>query len=77
VTVNGPTSGWSIPFTLGANNTISNSWNVTISGTGTSRTGTNVSYNGNLAAGQSTQWGFQSSRPAGGALPSFTGCTAQ
>jgi hypothetical protein len=77
VTVNGPTSGWSIPFTLGANNTISNSWNATISGTGTSRTATNVSYNGNLSAGQSTQWGFQASRPSGGALPSFTGCTAQ
>jgi len=77
VTVNGPRSGWSIPFTLGANNTIVNSWNATISGTGTSRTATNVSYNGNLAAGQSTQWGFQASRPAGGALPTFTGCTAQ
>jgi hypothetical protein len=77
VTVNGPTSGWSIAFTLGANNTISNSWNANITGTGTSRTATNVSHNGNLAAGQSTQWGFQASRPAGGALPTFTGCTAQ
>jgi len=77
VTVNGPRSGWSIPFTIGANNTISNSWNATISGTGTSRTATNMSHNGNLAAGQSTQWGFQASRPSGGPLPSFTGCTAQ
>jgi chitodextrinase len=77
VTVNGPRSGWSIPFTMGTNNTIVNSWNATISGTGTSRTATNVSHNGNLAAGQSTQWGFQASRPAGGALPTFTGCTAQ
>jgi endo-1,4-beta-xylanase len=77
VTVNGPRSGWSIPFTLGANNTISNSWNAVISGTGTSRTATNASYNGNVAAGQSTQWGFQASRPVGGALPTFTGCTAQ
>jgi mannan endo-1,4-beta-mannosidase len=77
VTVNGPRTGWSIPFTLGANNTISNSWNATISGTGTSRTATNMSYNGNVAAGQSTQFGFQASRPAGGALPTFTGCTAQ
>ncbi|HEY7226169.1 MAG TPA: cellulose binding domain-containing protein [Micromonosporaceae bacterium] len=77
VTVNGPRSGWSIPFTLGANNTIINSWNVVISGSGTSRTGSNASYNGNIAAGQSIQWGFQASRPAGGALPTFTGCTAQ
>jgi endo-1,4-beta-xylanase len=75
VTVNGPTSGWSINVTLGTNNTITNSWNVTLTGTGTTRTATNVSYNGNLAAGQSTQWGFQASRPAGGPLPTFAGCT--
>jgi hypothetical protein len=77
VTVNGPQSSWSIPFTLGANNTITNSWNVTISGTGTSRTGSNTSYNGTIAAGQSVQWGFQASRPSGGPSPTFTGCTAQ
>jgi hypothetical protein len=75
VTVNGPTSGWSIPFTLGANSTIANSWNVTLGGSGTNRTGSNVSHNGNLAAGQSTQWGFQGSRPSGGALPTFPSCT--
>jgi hypothetical protein len=77
VTVNGPTNGWSIGFTLGASNTITNSWNATITGSGTSRTATNVSYNGNLAAGQSTQWGFQATRPSGGPLPTFSGCTAQ
>ncbi len=77
VTVNGPRNGWSMPFTLGANNTIVNSWNATISGTGTNRTAANMSYNGNLAAGQSTQWGFQSTRPAGGALPTFPDCTAE
>jgi hypothetical protein len=75
VTVNGPRTGWSIPFTLGANNTIVSSWNANISGTGTSRTATNVGHNGNLAAGQSTQWGFQGSRPSGGPLPTITGCT--
>ena len=77
VTVNGPRSGWSIPFTVGANNTFVNSWNAVLSGTGTNRTATNMSYNGNLAAGQSTQWGFQSTRPAGGPLPTFPDCTAQ
>jgi hypothetical protein len=77
ITVNGPRTGWSIPFSLGTSNTIVNSWNATITGTGTNRTATNVSHNGNLAAGQSTQWGFQANRPAGGALPTFTGCTAQ
>ncbi|HEX6683059.1 MAG TPA: endo-1,4-beta-xylanase [Candidatus Limnocylindrales bacterium] len=78
VTVNGPRSGWSIPFTMNAADTIVGSWNATITpASGANRTATNVSYNGNLAAGQSTQWGFQANRPAGGALPTFTGCTAE
>src|SRR5690606_27295349 len=78
VTVNGPRSGWSMPFTIGTNNTIVNSWNAVISpSTGTNRTATNMSYNGNLAAGQSTQWGFQSTRPSGGPLPTFPDCTAE
>jgi endo-1,4-beta-xylanase len=77
ITVNGPRSGWSMPFAIGANNTIVNSWNAVLSGTGTNRTATNASYNGNLAAGQSTQWGFQASRPSGGPLPTFPDCTAQ
>jgi endo-1,4-beta-xylanase len=77
-TVNGPRSGWSIPFTMNASDTIVGSWNATITPTsGANRTATNVSYNGNLAAGQSTQWGFQANRPANGPLPTFTGCTAQ
>jgi hypothetical protein len=76
VTVNGPTSGWSIPFTLGSGNTITSSWNATLTVSGTSGTATNASYNGTVAAGQSTQWGFQGTRPSGGPLPSFPGCTA-
>jgi endo-1,4-beta-xylanase len=78
VTVFGPTSGWSMPFTMGANNTIVNSWNAVISpSSGTNRTASNMSYNGNLSAGQNTQWGFQSTRPAGGVLPTFSGCTPE
>jgi hypothetical protein len=75
VTVNGPTSSWSIPFTLGSGNTITNSWSVTLSGSGTSFTGSNVSYNGTIASGQSTGWGFQATKPSGGALPTFPSCT--
>ncbi|MBO0871228.1 MAG: cellulose binding domain-containing protein, partial [Micromonosporaceae bacterium] len=72
VTVNGPTSGWSIPFSLASGSSITNSWNVTLSGSGSSMTGSNVSYNGNLAAGQSTTWGFQGT----GSVPSVPGCTS-
>ena len=76
MTVNGPTSGWSIPFTFGSCNSIVSSWNATVALSGTSGTATNLSYNGTLASGQSAQWGFQGSRPSGGALPSFPSCTA-
>mgnify|MGYP002620690522 FL=1 len=78
VTVYGPASGWSIPFTIGENNTIINTWNAVISpSSGTNRTATNMSYNADLSAGQTTQWGFQSTRPPGGPLPTFPECTAQ
>jgi Phage-related protein, tail component len=78
VTVYGPASGWSIPFTIASNSTIINSWNATISpSSGTDRTATNVSYNGDLTAGQTTQWGFQATRPGGGQVASFPTCTAQ
>jgi hypothetical protein len=76
VQVLGPQSGWSIPFTIGASDTIINSWNVTISGSGTNRTGSNVSYNGTIASGQSIEWGFQGNRPSGGALPTFPNCSS-
>ncbi|MBX6751458.1 MAG: cellulose binding domain-containing protein [Micromonosporaceae bacterium] len=77
VRVLGPRSGWSIPFTIGPSTSIINSWNVTISGSGTNRTGSNVSYNGNIPSGQSIEWGFQGTRPSGGPLPTFPDCTAQ
>jgi endo-1,4-beta-xylanase len=78
VTVYGPTSGWSIPFTVASNSTIINSWNATISpSSGTDRTATNMSYNGNLTASQTTQWGFQATRPGGGPVATFPTCTAQ
>jgi hypothetical protein len=76
IQVQGPRSGWSIPFTIGPSTSIINSWNVTISGSGTNRTGSNVSYNGNVPAGQSVEWGFQGTRPAGGPLPTFPDCSA-
>jgi len=36
-----------------------------------------MSYNGSLAAGQSTDFGFQVSRPSGNTqLPAYAACTA-
>ena len=74
VTNNGTTTsnGWSVPFALPSGHTLVNAWNATVNG----GAATNVSYNGRLAPGQSTSWGFQASRPTGDIqLPAFNTCT--
>ena len=66
-------NGWSVAINLPSGATVQNSWNGTVSGTSGTVTATNAAYNGKLAAGQSTQFGFQ-----GGGSPSGTtvSCTA-
>jgi Glycosyl hydrolase family 12/Cellulose binding domain len=76
VTVNGPRSGWSFPFALPSGHGFQNGWNAGFTRTGQNVTAANLSYNGNLSSGQSTQWGFQASRPNGNLqLPTIPGCT--
>lgn len=57
--------GWRVSFTLPAGQSIVGSWNATLSGTTGTVTATNMSYNGNLAPGGRTDFGFQVSRPNG------------
>ena len=52
-------SGWTLKWTFGAGQTITNGWNGTYSQSGSAVTVTNASYNGSLAAGASTSIGFQ------------------
>jgi hypothetical protein len=64
-----PISGWTVTVTLPAGATITNAWNVDRSGnTGTVQL-TNVGYNGSVAAGQSTEFGFQGTGTATGMTP--------
>ncbi|MCX4472251.1 endo-1,4-beta-xylanase [Micromonospora sp. NBC_01655] len=67
------TNGWAATVTLPAGTAVTNAWNAQNSGsTGTVRFG-NVAYNGQLTAGQSTEFGFQGT----GTPPSDTpSCTA-
>ncbi|WFE33468.1 cellulose binding domain-containing protein [Micromonospora sp. WMMD975] len=51
-------SGWTVTWTWANGQTISQSWSATISGSGAAVTARNVSYNGALGAGASTQFGF-------------------
>ncbi|MBX7267289.1 cellulose binding domain-containing protein [Micromonospora sp. Llam7] len=52
-------NGWSVPMTLPSGAAVTNAWNAQRSGNSGAVTFTNVSYNGSVAAGQSTEFGFQ------------------
>ncbi|GIJ50284.1 beta-xylanase [Virgisporangium aliadipatigenens] len=66
-------NGWNVALTLPSGAAVSNSWNATASGTSGAVRFANVSYNGRVAAGQSTEFGFQGTGTAGSLTP---GCTS-
>ncbi|GID73505.1 hypothetical protein Ade02nite_21460 [Paractinoplanes deccanensis] len=51
-------TGWSAGWTFTAGQTLTNAWNGTATQTGTAVTVRNAGYNGALAAGASTTFGF-------------------
>lgn len=64
-----PISGWTVTVTLPSGVSVTNAWNANRSGnTGTVQF-TNVSYNGSLAPGQSTEFGFQGTGTGTGMTP--------
>ncbi len=66
-------SGWTVTFTLGSGQSITQAWNATVSGSPTV-TARNLAYNGSLPAGGSTSFGFIGS--GSGASASAATCTA-
>jgi chitin-binding protein len=64
---------WSVKLAFPGATTVSQSWNATTTTTGNTVTATNVSYNGALAAGGSTTFGFIG---AGTAATPTVSCTA-
>nr|MDT0660011.1 GDSL-type esterase/lipase family protein [Micromonospora sp. DSM 115978] len=66
------TNGWTVGMTLPSGATISNAWNTQRSGNSGAVQFTNVSYNGRIAAGQSTEFGFQSGGSGSGMTPTCT-----
>ncbi|WIM94067.1 endo-1,4-beta-xylanase [Actinoplanes oblitus] len=66
-------SGWKVALTLPSGAAITNSWSASASGSSGAVTFSNVNYNGGVAAGGSTSFGFQGT----GSAPSGTAtCTA-
>lgn len=63
-------TSWKVQFDLPAGSTVGTYWDVAISGSGGHYTATNLGYNGTVAAGASTSFGFN---VAGSGVP--TNCT--
>ncbi|MFR9779809.1 cellulase family glycosylhydrolase [Micromonospora sp. MS34] len=68
-------NGWSTRWTFANGQTITQSWNATISNSGSTYTARNMDYNGRLGAGASTTFGFLGSWNGTNAIPAVT-CTA-
>ncbi|MCF6468605.1 beta-mannosidase [Nonomuraea sp. MG754425] len=58
-------TGWTVTFTLPAGHSLAGSWNATVTSSGQTVTARNAGYNGTLAAGGSTSFGVQVTRPGG------------
>jgi cellulase/cellobiase CelA1 len=71
-----PISKWTLTWALPSGLTITQGWSATITTSGSTVTATNMSYNGNVAAGASTTFGFLGSGSPSGYNPSITCSTA-
>jgi cytochrome c len=68
-------SGWTVTWTFSGGQTVSQSWNATVTSSGSNVTARNVSYNGSLGASASTTFGFLGSGNVANSLTSLS-CTA-
>ncbi|NUP53450.1 MAG: alpha-L-arabinofuranosidase [Catenulispora sp.] len=62
-------NGWTVTWTWPGDQKVTSPWNAAVTQSGTSVTATNLSYNGTVAAGGSTSFGFQGTWSANNASP--------
>jgi lysophospholipase L1-like esterase len=74
-TGNAPTQGWTVRFTFANGQTITQSWNGTLTQSGAAVTVANLSYNGSLGSGASTTFGFLANWTGTNSAPAAT-CSA-
>jgi mannan endo-1,4-beta-mannosidase len=67
--------GWTAAWTFANGQAVSHAWSATVSGSGSGVTARNASYNGNLAAGTSTTFGFIGTWNGTNSAPTVS-CTA-
>ena len=79
VTVTNPTSspinGWTVTWTWAGDEKVTGAWNATVSQPAQEVTATNAAYNGTVAPGASTSFGFQASYTGSTTAPTLS-CTA-
>ncbi|MFD1321040.1 cellulase family glycosylhydrolase [Micromonospora sonneratiae] len=64
-----PISGWTVSWTYGDGQTISQSWNAAVTTSGAAVTARNLGYNGALGVGASTSFGFLGAWTSGNSIP--------
>jgi endo-1,4-beta-xylanase len=62
-------TAWTVTFTFAGDQKITNAWNVTTTQSGAAVSAANMSYNGSVAAGASTNFGFQGTWTSSDASP--------
>jgi len=71
----GAISGWATSWTFTAGETVGQAWSATVTSSGSQVTAQNVSYNGTVASGASTSFGFTGTTSGSTAVPAVS-CTA-
>jgi cellulase/cellobiase CelA1 len=79
-TGSGTVNGWTLGFSFPSGQQITNSWNASVTQSGSSVSARNVAHNGTLAPGATTSFGFQgthngTNQPPGGWTLNGTRCT--
>jgi cellulose 1,4-beta-cellobiosidase len=67
-----PLAGWSADWTFPGDQTVRNAWNATVTQSGRSVHAADAAYNGQVAPGGSTTFGFQGAGAAPDAAPTCT-----
>jgi endoglucanase len=68
-------TGWTVTFTYPGDQKVTNAWNATVTQNGENITAVNLSYNGNVAAGATTTFGWQGTWTTSDAPPTSITCT--
>ncbi len=68
-------TGWTVAFTYPGDQKVTNAWNATVTQSGENITAVNMSYNGTIAAGGNTTFGWQGTWTSSDAAPTSITCT--